>query len=193
MNNVQQHIMIDIETLGTKPGSVIFSIGACRFTEQDRDEVKVYDIDLQSCENIGLTFDAATVDWWLQTVRTIPEMSSLTGNHRITIQKALVELSCHIDRVGHPIGILPEDRIEPIIWAMPAHFDIVLLESAYRKANLRIPWEHRKVRCARTLFEFFGVNKEDFRTGKKHTVTSDVQTQIAAVQHIMRQRKECKD
>src|SRR4051812_3766510 len=62
-----QDIMIDLETLGTLPGSVILSIGAVAF-----DELSVAPgagfykvISTISCESCGLTKDEATEKWWL--------------------------------------------------------------------------------------------------------------------------------
>ena len=61
------HAMIDIETLGTKPGCIIQSIGAVLFDPFGK-PVEMYpfyrNISKQSCLDIGLTEDPNTVKWW---------------------------------------------------------------------------------------------------------------------------------
>ena len=60
-------IMVDLETLGTAPGSVILSIGAVRFDVEKGllDEFYV-NIDVESSQRLGLTIDGDTVMWWLK-------------------------------------------------------------------------------------------------------------------------------
>lgn len=60
-------VMIDIETLGTAPGSVILSIGAVAFVrdrmpEDWREFSSV--ISVESSKSCGLTTDQSTIDWW---------------------------------------------------------------------------------------------------------------------------------
>lgn len=66
------HIMIDLETMGTRPGSAILSIGACSFdpnwlggSDSDHEPGEArrtfyQNITLASCLDAGLTIDAAT-------------------------------------------------------------------------------------------------------------------------------------
>lgn len=65
MNNV----MLDIETIGNKPWSVIVSIGAVIFnpkTGDISDSTFHKKINIESCMNLGLKMDASTVLWWLK-------------------------------------------------------------------------------------------------------------------------------
>ncbi len=61
-----QNVMIDLETLGTRPGSVILSIGAVEF-DRDLGLGREFYVELNQASSItaGLTTDDATVDWWL--------------------------------------------------------------------------------------------------------------------------------
>ena len=60
-----QNVMVDIETLGTSSNSVILSIGAVEFDNENLGaEFEVY-IDPESCTDHGLVIDAPTVMWWL--------------------------------------------------------------------------------------------------------------------------------
>lgn len=64
---MKNRIMVDLETLGTAPGSVILSIGAVRFDVEEGllDEFYV-NIDVESSQRLGLTIDGATVMWWMK-------------------------------------------------------------------------------------------------------------------------------
>ena len=63
------HIMLDIETLGTKPGCIIRSIGACVFAPGGSiplGNTFYANVDRASCEAFGLVADPETEKWWEQ-------------------------------------------------------------------------------------------------------------------------------
>lgn len=67
-----KHVMVDLETLGTKPGSVILSIGAVTFDldGSGRDGRTFYQrVNIQSCLDAGMTVDGDTVEWWFHPDR----------------------------------------------------------------------------------------------------------------------------
>lgn len=76
-------IMVDIETLGSKPGAVILSIGAVLFDPwrpligDDPDDVIIDRfetiVDIEEEGSSVLTIDRSTVAWWLQAT---PEMEA---------------------------------------------------------------------------------------------------------------------
>lgn len=68
-----RHIMIDIETFGTRPGAAIRSIGAVVFGFPDGDNGHPFvarsggfyaNITRVSCEQVGLRVEPETEDWW---------------------------------------------------------------------------------------------------------------------------------
>src|SRR4051812_25387336 len=60
-------VMIDTETLDTKPTAVILSIGACRFNELDIDSNGFYRaITIESNMDEGRTISASTLRWWMK-------------------------------------------------------------------------------------------------------------------------------
>ncbi len=61
-----RHLMVDLETLATSPDAVILTLGAVTFDPaSDRTFDKLYyRVDLDSCTNLGMRIDDATVDWW---------------------------------------------------------------------------------------------------------------------------------
>jgi Mesyanzhinovviridae exonuclease len=73
----KNHVMLDLETLGTEAGCVVVAIGAVAFdpmgayvhppdmTNLQSDEFYAV-IDIQSCLDAGLRINGNTLYWWLQ-------------------------------------------------------------------------------------------------------------------------------
>ena len=64
-----KHVMIDLETLGTKADSVIISIGAVKFdldSEQMDDNGFYASVSIDSNLERGRKIDEDTLLWWLQ-------------------------------------------------------------------------------------------------------------------------------
>lgn len=132
------HLMIDIETLGNKSNSVISSIAAVEFNIDTLETGKVFqvDIDLDSCVRLGLEMDVSTVMWWFK--QNEEARNEFSNKDRKDISKALSMFSefCNKDYE---------------IWGNSARFDLGLIQNAYNKLNVEIPWDFRKERCVRTL------------------------------------------
>jgi DNA polymerase III epsilon subunit-like protein len=61
----RRHVMIDLETLGTRPGDTILSIGAVKFDVDKEITEKFYvTIDSESCKAAGLRAQKSTLEWW---------------------------------------------------------------------------------------------------------------------------------
>lgn len=136
-----QHIMVDLETMGTRPGSAIVAIGAVMFTETDilREFYRV--VDLESCQAVGLHIDAATVMWWL---RRDDQARSELGKDAVTLPRALLDFSEWIGQPGFHY-----------VWGNGAAFDNALLAEAYHRCQLQLPWKYKHDRCYRTMAAAF--------------------------------------
>lgn len=160
-------LMIDIETLGTAPGSVILSIGAVAFDAETGEfggEFYV-EIDPQDAARVGLTIDVSTVKWW--TEQSAEAQKAAFGGHT-GLNAALLSLSAFV-----------EFQQPSRVWAKPPSFDIVLLESAYRAAQLTIPWSYKTPRDCRTLFDLTGAVQPD--VGTAHNALDDAKSQALGV------------
>lgn len=133
-----QKVMLDLETLGTKPGSVILSLGAV--TDDGRAFYEVISID--SCTAAGLTIDESTVQWW-----TTQATAAAKAAFRPDLKP--VEKGWLHDVLQSFASWYPAADAE--LWANGAAFDPPLLECAYRAVDIDIPWDFRNVRCYRTL------------------------------------------
>lgn len=62
-----KHIMIDTETLGRTPGSVVRSVAAIEFNPQtgETGRRKVWKIDLADSIRYGFRIEASTLKWWM--------------------------------------------------------------------------------------------------------------------------------
>lgn len=137
-------IMVDIETLGQTPGSVILAIGAVRFDDvQILDEFYV-NVNPESCVAAGLHMDVSTVMWWLQ--QSDEARKSLVAGEAKVLQEALLAFGSWAIRAG-----TPEMEQVQEMWGNGSDFDNVLLTHAFASAGLPLPWPFWANRCYRTL------------------------------------------
>lgn len=168
------HVMLDLETLGIRPGSIIRSIGAVVFDPKTGQLGDAFyaNITRASCEKVGLTTDQSTLDWWAQQseaaqaallVDPIPLIEALAGFHGWW------------GKVGGEF-----------IWAHGAEFDPVLLGCAYRAERVEPPWKFWNVRCCRTVLALANRRVDSTRTGDHHNALDDAKSQALAVAAALR-------
>jgi DNA polymerase III epsilon subunit-like protein len=162
------HIMIDIETLGTTPGSVILSIGAVAFDQRGvhHDKAAHWAIDPASCMAAGLTIDPATVAWWMK--------QSDAARAAAFPLKTL-----HINRALNSLREWFEIQQGDQVWCHGATFDVPLLDAAYRATHLQAPWAYWSARCTRTLYALADVDV-DRTKGTHHNALDDAIAQAEA-------------
>ena len=184
-----KHIMIDLETLGTEPYSVILSLGAAVFDpyagigsagkRADIQHSFEINIDPISSQKAGLRIDASTTAWWFNPERDEPR--------RVWFNTLKFELPLALDGFDmwlNEIGIPKDERV---IWGNGSDFDNVLLANAYKVAGREAPWNHWNNRCFRTLKNLSGDN--DLRPDHKrvaHTALGDAIYQALWAGEIVR-------
>lgn len=168
----EEHVMIDLETLGTRPGSMIVSIGACVFDlNKGIGETFYAIIDIARSNQEGpipLCIEGSTVKWWMQQsdeARAV--FNDPAAEH---IASSLQRFRNWLDEVGGKY-----------IWGHGASFDPVLLDAAFFACDLKTPWSHKAIRDTRTIFELAQVSAEDFAAGIKHNALDDAIAQAHAV------------
>ncbi len=161
-------IMVDLETLGTTPGSIILSIGACMFDPVTGDVLAQFyrTIDRASCEAAGLTADASTEAWW-------------AGQSQAARDALLMDTSPLSEVLESFAGWWLAQRGERL-WAHAPNFDETLLAAAYRACGVGHPWQFWNVRCTRTIYALAGV-KPDRTVGTHHNALDDAIAQAVAV------------
>lgn len=172
-----KHLMLDIETMGTESFSSIVSIGALEFDIETGKTGKEFyvNVDLQSCIDLGLIVNASTIMWWLN--QNEQARKDLTERTTISIKQALSEFAdfCNKDYQ---------------IWGNSPRFDCGILQNAYNKAGIPIPWDFRKERCVRTLVSFNPSIKDNCKMkGTAHNALSDCYYQVGYCSEIWKSLK----
>lgn len=167
MSDYRYNIMLDLETLGTKPGCSIISIGAVRMDMRDYEIVDRFHcgIDPTSCEAFGLKMEASTVSWWLDDQRD-------AARHEWNGMD-LVDLATALE------GFAGWMKDTSPVWGNGANFDNVILRAAYEAAGMSCPFGFAMDRCFRTLKSTFPVEYD--RKGTHHNALDDATTQA---QHL---------
>lgn len=138
-------VMLDIETLGTKPGCVVLSVGAVAFDPMGvvaPDSPKFSSvISVVSSIECGLTIEPETALWWAgqsndakKQVYTGQEFLPSAANRFIDWYQK------HSPEVGS-------------IWAQGADFDMPVWGAAMAAALAVEPWPYWAKRDTRTLFD----------------------------------------
>lgn len=132
-----QHIMLDIETLGTASNSVILSIGAVEFDKSGKLGKEFHThIEPVSCTNAGLVIDPDTVMWWM--AQNEEARNNLIESPKVGLMAALNNFNDVFDWEGKEV------------WANGASFDFPILKNAYKAVNIISPWQFWRERCFRT-------------------------------------------
>lgn len=155
----RKHIMIDIETLGLMPESVILSIGAvCFIPSQTQISEELY---IECDPKQPRVIDTDTLAWW--TKQSIP----VPIHGTTTLPEALVQLQFFVkNQKEHP-----DDVVE--IWANGTDFDIAILYHAYRQFNIAPGWKYNSVRDYRTMRKMFPHIPQPAEIPGKHHALKD--------------------
>ena len=162
------HMMVDIETLGNQSYALITNIAALRFnidTGDIPDNGFFTRINWQSCIDAGLHIEAETMRWWIEQSEEARN-KLLESEYSVDLPEALVNFRKFCDKTTQ-------------IWGNSARFDLGLLQNAYYKVGIPIPWDFRKERCLRTLVSFAPEVKDNWNfVGVKHDPIDDCKNQI---------------
>lgn len=168
------HVMIDIETLGTRPGSIILSLGAQVFDPTSGDLGPAYyaNIDPESCRALGMTEDAATVKWWSE--QSLAARTALEADQQAlpNVLAAFCKWWSNVDG--------------EFVWGHGANFDVTLMEAAFDAAMVDAPWKFWNVRCCRTVLALANRRPDRGRADVAHNALHDAQAQARAVAAALR-------
>lgn len=173
-------IMIDIETLSTAPDASIATIGAIKFSRDvgvtedgiQEDDKLYFRVDKKSCQDLGMTEDPNTIEWW-ESQHEESRAEVFEEKNRTNIEEALKELAVFVGSCRY-------------VWSNSPNFDIVILENAYRKCGLRPPWKFWNLRDCRTVYDLGGVSLREMNEADgmetSHTALGDCFDQILCLQ-----------
>jgi hypothetical protein len=165
-------IMLDIETLGTRPGCVILTLGAVKFNpfSLDAPGPGLYvrpDVDEQIAK--GREVQEDTMLWWMQQAEDVRE-EALGEDGRITVEEMYRQLNRFLVGSNN-------------IWCQGPAFDMVIIENLYRQYGWPTPWQFWQIRDSRTLFGVHGDPRVKGKVGL-HNALEDCVSQATAVQQV---------
>jgi len=180
-----QHIMMDLETLGTEPGCSILSIGAVYFDpvkEELGSEMYVL-VHRPSCTAYGLWEDPSTINFWEgQAAKNEVHKKFLADvmmeTIAYTLPKALVEFNQFVALGSGAVRVHGNG----------ADFDNAIMRAAYRAAGVKPTgsWAKFGGRCYRTVKNLFPDVKMQIREGVHHNALDDAKNQALHLMTIVK-------
>lgn len=139
-------LMIDLETLGTKPNSAILSIGAVAFDSDGIHDEFYVNVNIASSTLHKFDMDSDTIYWWL-------EQDSKAGQVLSKDKKtAEVALSMLHEFVAKGVGFNE-------VWANSPSFDLVMLKNYQSKLGFTELWPFWIERDFRTFLSLSGAER----------------------------------
>ena len=170
-------IMLDLESLGTRPDCAILTLGAVKFDPFTPDGfgASLYlriDVDQQLA--LGREVQEDTLAWWSNQAEDVRE-EALGEEGRVSLESMYRDLNRFCVGVEN-------------IWCQGPAFDIVILENIYRQCGWPTPWQFWQIRDSRTLFGVHGDPREKNKAGL-HNALEDCVSQAQGVQEVYRSLK----
>ena len=175
------HVMVDLETLSTKPNAVILTFAAMKFNpcNDARKETKerifkskhsfYRRIDLESCAVLGQAIDDHTIDWWAEQDDIIRE-EAFAEDDRHSIETVLTDF--HKWCFG-----------AKAFWSNGSIFDIMIIEDYNRKLSRGNPWKFWEIRDCRTIY---ALADPEMPEASKHHALMDCWRQVVGIQNCYR-------
>lgn len=176
------HVMVDLETLGTRPGCVILSIGAISFKpwlwgspglkwQESITRLEVH-VSVESCLDVGLEIDPRTQEWWERQSSEARAHAFGNSDKEIPIRDACLAVRDFFLGLGNENGVFPGR-----VWCHGLNFDLPILAEAMHRVGVPLPWHYRSGRDTRTLLEEAGMDHR----GRHHMPIADCIAQAALV------------
>lgn len=162
-------MMIDLETLGLRPGSVFHEIAAASFDIRTGQVGQTFygQITIEDAWLHGLTSDPETRQWW-----------EAKGGPR---QDEAAPFRCVLDRFLD----FYSDNLPERVWAMGSDFDFPILAHGFEAARMDRPWEYWRQRDARTAWDLAFPGRR--RDPAAHVALDDALAQVGDLRAALRE------
>lgn len=162
--------MIDVETIGSTPDSLILSYGFVPFNSDREIGPKfLKKIILDDAMKYGV-ITADTLQWW--TKQSFEQFSDLVNSGNTTTKEALLVLK---DMCEYYM----DDNFK--VWANGPDFDLEMIENKLHKLNMPMVWLPWNQRCVRTIKSIDPCLAKTFINPEKHNPIADCIVQINQV------------
>ena len=166
------HIMVDLETMGTRPNAPIISIGAVSFNADGIVDTFYRNVSLHGSVRSGAVIDPSTVMWWLRQdaqARAALEdaQDGVDGGGAHSLESVLRDFG--------QLRCIYGDSLKGV-WGNGATFDNVIIQESCRRLGVPQPWEFWLDRCYRTVKSMYPNIKME-RSGTHHNALDDARSQ----------------
>lgn len=161
-------VMVDLETLDTKPTAIILSIGACLVNWDKGEPTNDFyrTIEVQSCKDVGLTESVDTRRWW---DKQSAEARKVFTDPTVQLEVALIDFAKYLSSFN---------KSKVRLWGNGSDFDNTIIANAYDALGLDAPWKFYNNRCFRTVRKVMGGQfEEPTRAGTYHNALDDAKHQ----------------
>jgi hypothetical protein len=166
-------LMIDIETLGTKPNGHILSVGMCWFSRDNPSEpIDKLEILYPELGQPKSCIDINTVTWWMKQGSAAQAVFHIPDGLRSSNEQVAVKVMENTTNAAR-------------IWAKDPDFDCVMLNSFvnnYRGWRCEYDWPFWKNRSVRTILDMCPVAKQLPFGGTQHDALADAVFQAQQMQ-----------
>jgi len=163
------HIMVDIETLGTRPGACVLAAAFVRFSDEAHCSLN---LSLPDQEALNLEKDESTLAWWRDQEAKHPGAWAAATHNAQSLAQALPYFAQWLNWARGT------DDLQ--LWCHGATFDAPLLFELYRRQGTPCPWQFWQVRDTRTLYDLALIRKEDYAVSPPHVALNDAIGQTRA-------------
>lgn len=177
----QHQVMLDLETLGTRPGCAILAIGAVHFgTGPDfpaaTRETFYTVINTQSCtKRYGLKVCPKTEQWWRGQSDGARKVLEEARACKVGLREALVNFDAWLNSIGGNKNSLR-------IWGNGADFDNPIITACYDVCDMEPPWQFWNNRCFRSLRNLPGLPVRRKKVAAHHALQDAVDQASEAVE-----------
>lgn len=174
MENTFQHVMVDLETYGLRPGCTIRSIGAVAFSFMHENTRKFeINVSREDSKTLGFKEEPSTIMWW----ETQPE--AVRNQFNLTAYPVNVAIARFIQFF--------KESNAPFIWSHGANFDLPILDFAFDLFKQPAPWHYANTRDTRTIYWMGDIDSrtEEF-DGVRHTALADAEHQVKCLRKAMK-------
>lgn len=164
------HLMIDMETLSTRPNAVVLSVGLVLMNERG-EPTWTHETVLDAQQQIaaGRDVDAETLAWWMNQSAEARAVFEKSAKYGLEVSSALTHIADELETYT--------TRRDLCVWSNAASFDIVILRSLYEQLcpNKWRVWNYQNERCYRTVVSILDREKKfaPERSGVAHSALDD--------------------
>lgn len=169
------NVMFDFETMGTRPDTVVLSLGAAVFNRDGIIETKGWNFNRFYQEEMGRTVSADTLAWWQKQSGDAQAVFRKAGHEAMKLEDFCTDLHDWILEVGRRTGDKDFSSVKP--WGNGADFDISILTDIYQQfgveQNFQSPFKFWNHRCFRTLNALTDIKRKYQHKGVLHDAVDD--------------------